>query len=1689
MAQSIEKTNNQMLDELFQAIDVITTKRLENLQFDKTITCQIVDTSNSDEGEYIVSDGSTEFFAYSENSRYREGTWVYVTIPNGDFTQTKYITGKYISGNTEYSTYINPFDTYIDITGNLLTIDSEATKGLVANNSDKKEVVIWRTGELSITPQSSSQDDTEVDTINNTVSVTTEQLSQFDRLGLRASFKSLLGGYKITSGHYGLRLDIASMDPGSTSTVRTNSFANIKLDSDNMFGNPYNFVTWSQQQLVFDISSLDNIIGMQLVFYQDDDFYDENNNYIPLIDRDNEQEWNAYLSMANLLTKDIYLSLGYDLQNFTDNKIFLYSFEPLTYASYLTDINRTILEEKYPSLNLNETDDTDLGLQIINEKNIHLRWVHLDDEDSSIQAIDNIEDIETWENDDYEDVPLATVHWYRWKMEEGIEDNLAGVFWEEQNGQNGTANLVNYFNWENFQPNPMAPYEKIKTIIEYPSTEYLEYEFQNNLNGYLDSLPSKIIEDKEIDTNDLTDEEIYQLQLANELYISRLKQALIVFEEQYKEDLLNAAAQYPIGSEAYYQAVSLLNDKYNYNNFSFTIQQSSGQNEQWIPTEEEWSPVLEYIENYHISYLNQRTLYESDILEFTNEHDVPDLTSIELVRGLKIVCDADPNYGLNGVYHIYNTNGQIMNSSEASKIRFLSAEFDKVITGDKKLDKVETIKWYFPVENTMIELPVEGCEYSLLEENKDNSIHAISAGLVDGNQWFCIERQGVAVETDRVAGEIVPTALEQIFRIKSYYTQTAINNTVRCEIYKNNKTFAAEYTIYFGVHGTNGTDYTLTVSYEEYKNGTWVPMVTPVFDWHGGPIKLVPHVFNYQNIEVTDDYDENLFTYMPYSVPLHQALEITQDGKNFILERKNDLTTNEYNDKTMFYHYIIEIIVNKAVEIKSSNLNQTLEEVKEENPDLSETEALEIANELSPSQLTVDLTVYCPIAVRFDNTYTAMDGDNRIIYDPTGVNPMYYKGQYTLYKIENNKPVKQEGINWFIQFEDSVDATKFYPQIDATTGELVVPSMYMATNDQRVSILAKLNNQVVWCQPLHIYQEVYASTMLNSWDGSLTIDEDNGTIMSAMVGAGYKDDENRFNGVLMGNVAKKIGVGKSSDTGVFGYHEGEQSFGLKIDGTAFFGKSGHGRIEINGNTGVIRSADYKTSDASGMEIDIDNGIINIKGALDTTTNKQAKVHLGVEGTTSDPYLQIIDDTENNTKLIHISKNQEYIQSTGFSDTNRSGIKFDLFNKKLTGYNFTLKALSEYPADSGNLIGLTIDSAGNPFINVKAAASYEDHDIDIIEIFRISQNIGTEVDISDGDENVSEANNTPKVTTISSKFFLKSSNYKVNKSGTLFDVENGKITSYNFSIVAKYGVDEDNNNYREAYVGKYIRINSGATKYPIIVGQGSGSGKGQGDFAVSWDGSVYATTGEIGGWGLTQYGLFSDGIPSDGESAATYGVSLFSSKFGSSSDSPRISVGTVRLTATHWIDVNSVVDDEDNQDLVGHNWITTNKSTYDGFSGDKYIAYSLQDASATSFLVTRNGQLTATNAILPKATITSFYSNTANITTVNVGTCNITSVLKYKGQTYSAKSKSVVTSLNGGSVNINTYSLNKDTTTLSYLSEIHFSKNDDGYVTSVWATGHSSGKILTNDTSLSSGTDSRSVSLSSPSKSTIRYLGR
>jgi len=80
---------------------------------------------------------------------------------------------------------------------------------------------------------------------------------------------------------------------------------------------------------------------------------------------------------------------------------------------------------------------------------------------------------------------------------------------------------------------------------------------------------------------------------------------------------------------------------------------------------------------------------------------------------------------------------------------------------------------------------------------------------------------------------------------------------------------------------------------------------------------------------------------------------------------------------------------------------------------------------------------------------------------------------------------------------------------------------------------------IIWSQPILIMQNRYPSPMLNAWDGSFQINKENGTIMSTMVGAGRKNSDNQFEGVLMGDIAgAEMKVGNKTGLGIYGFNKG-----------------------------------------------------------------------------------------------------------------------------------------------------------------------------------------------------------------------------------------------------------------------------------------------------------------------------------------------------------------------------------------------------------------------------------------------------------------------------------------------------------------------------------------------------------------------
>lgn len=1128
-----------------EATQIIVDGALSGLEYDKTVICTIINDEKAYRGEYTVNDGSSTFLAYSDNTDYSKGTSVYVSIPNGDYSKQKLITGKYLTVESDYYTYTSPWKRFVDITGDL--IQSNDSASLVANNiSDDynenlkcKEVEIW------------NRDFTDG--------------SNYTCVGLKADFRTWLSSFGTEFGTYGLRLYITTTDQLTSQSKKIVKVVSATLSNYDMYGNPYSFETFYEQQKVFDISGLGNITNMKLVLFQGQDFEDALGNHIPHLNDEGK------LLSDNIFVQNVYLALGYDISEFDSDKVILYTLET----------------EKYDATSTDEE----------NRKILRVRWIHIED-DGSINCYDEPADLNS----------NIAVHWYKYKLGQGIEDNIAGAFWVEQ------KSWLNTFQ-QTIDPARDEQEEKYKIVIETPVAEFV---------ASLQSLDSDVTEAKE-ELQRCQDE--YQHRL--EEYETRASEDNALLLEEAEEALEEADA-------AYNKAVT------------------------------EYSALGNY--------------YESNILTLTNETLIANKATVDLVQGLSILCDVD---GYKGVYTLYDQTNQIQNAVEAHKMRVLTATYESLLTGDNDLDTAESITWQIPIANTMIYPPEDGKEYST--ERGDQ--YSISA---DG-RFALITRNGEA-ETGNI-GSSFPHATEQQFRIKDYFTESATNNTIYCYVVKNKVTYSTAVELVFGPMGTNGTDYTFVLHMETDRTCVYdepIPM----------PLKIEAVLYDYNNLEVLHA-NNCAVTYQWYSKDANVKLAFC-NAEGDLLDPNGNVIPEPYGGQTLMTQY------RPAVDTSDSHLccyirRLSETEMRTQQGGLGSDETVDTVPYyyILEADITtnvdggarplgdVTLNAYLPIPYSGKiSEYTQIEGTTKIVYNTQGTRPYYYKDKYKIYT--GSTEITDGEIEWgAICAETLADsngtptsAAVYYPKI-STTGYVTPPSTFSSGSDKRFSAIAKKGEQICWVQPIIIFQDAYSSAMLNAWDGSLTINEENGTIMSTMLGAGYKDGENRYNGVLIGDVRHTADA--AADTGIYGYHEGVQSFGLNTNGTAFIGKSGKGQIQLDGNSGFIQSMSFKTNQ-TGMKIDLDDGYIDIRG------NKLISVKTPFGDRTA---YQCLQDKK--------AQNQEEITklTAKFADTNV---------ENLTGDVYTLAAVADKTIGRLTKQNIAIDAILNLYRN-NQTVSYDDLDKD------------------------------------------------------------------------------------------------------------------------------------------------------------------------------------------------------------------------------------------------------------------------------------------------------------------------------------------------------------------------------------------
>lgn len=104
--------------------------------------------------------------------------------------------------------------------------------------------------------------------------------------------------------------------------------------------------------------------------------------------------------------------------------------------------------------------------------------------------------------------------------------------------------------------------------------------------------------------------------------------------------------------------------------------------------------------------------------------------------------------------------------------------------------------------------------------------------------------------------------------------------------------------------------------------------------------------------------------------------------------------------------------------------------------------------------------------------------------------------------------------------------------------------------------------KMFYLKPVVMIYNRYEMAALNGWDGNKLYTDDAGTyLLAPQIGAGKKELDNSFTGIVMGT--KKV-RDKDAETGLFGFGHGIQTIFLDADtGKSEFGASGSGQIIID----------------------------------------------------------------------------------------------------------------------------------------------------------------------------------------------------------------------------------------------------------------------------------------------------------------------------------------------------------------------------------------------------------------------------------------------------------------------------------------------------------------------------------------------
>lgn len=1154
-----------------EAAEITAEQKVKEAKFDATIQAKILSCEDQSRGKYRVKYQDSIFVAYAEKeSTYAQNTDVYILVPSNDFSKTKKIIGSVNNLSTDYISVVAGTEESFDKIGTDIINDTGefALKSALSYDVNRKSITLYDAG------QEPSKNLITVDE-----KVASEYMSKAEYFIMAANFRTDLAESQKTNGTYTYRITIQYEDKASGNI----KYRDHELSSLEMTGQPYTFINKTRQFKAFQYTDFKYIRISKIVFLCD--------NFPKGVEID-----------------DLFIS---DLEMYAAKPI---PQEDLTsYHISLSTPQGSIFIENTATKSLPIIATFKINGKVVDSSTLDIYWFL---QDNTI----------TTNSERYH--PKGGIGWRCINnYTDIIDENGTKV------GKNWiTKGIDKYIVQKNSLP---VEYSTFKCVIPYEDVNTLAYqEIINRDHVYTVKIECDQIVDGKISW--YNDEGTADLKC-----VTRRSDVEITDNLTYSWGKTDAYGNtVPINPEvdpndyAYWVDYVSKADEYIANNPGvFYLEQ--------YPYYDEYSKkIAAYEDQTRIDGQWLRNVKAIDIdtmatytvtVTWTNQDnkesmvigtDKVIITNGKSTGGYILSIEKPPlyKYDANGISPANDSKGS--QKITIDPLKFILVDSSGNVLSDSTIAANFNIKWTYPAIKTMI-VNVE--ETAILTEDETEYILLNKTQLA----YAIADTFSVGKNNNTVKLELTNKDDNSIY-LQAYVTLL----------------FTKE-----GGIGTNGTEYSITIDLIQSKvndftdrtdipivkiiNYNISPAISPVNFTTSGS-KWLKFAFWKNGEKIFEGIDSN-------TIPGYDGL-VTTEGKKISNLKWQMLSKNSYyavnnlgdfsssgrfelnpcNIVKISFNYngiyyssclpIITILVDNNNYLSAPQLGGFIEAIygpdganpqwDQTNPfiikSLKETDVdvfedvtdiveykWELGGEIPNLSFENDEEAKNKKWVTPDDILTSSKADNSVIIS---IGEKEWQSDITWQNDHPMDEMTEEEIIIYDEFLLKVDTIKENLEYTEEEKENMIQAEFQNYKNL-LPFYVNVYNTIHF--PIHMLINRYSSTAINDWDGNIyTLNEDNDVLLVPQIGAGRKESDNSFTGMIMGtiNVKKK----NISDVGLFGYSQGERTFFL--DGNT-------GKVELGiksskiiidpstdrlGNPQASIQANYSKINKTGMYIDLIN---------------------------------------------------------------------------------------------------------------------------------------------------------------------------------------------------------------------------------------------------------------------------------------------------------------------------------------------------------------------------------------------------------------------------------------------------------------------------------------------------------------------